>query len=612
MICYKFGTTLLLISYLLYPVVCEVGDCDFDDNLCDWTNSFDDQFDWGRRRFPTRTPLTGPTGDHTSGSGRFVYLEGNNARDGSSAKLVSPVLSPSKSSSELNILYFWYSMWDLLGGNMGTLKVWIMHDGRLGDEPIWSKNGPQTKRSEWREVELVLHSASPFQIIFEGIIGSGNRSDIGIDDVKYIHAALPGECDFEGGNLGSLCGFYQDDTDHFDWLLHSGETPSLDTGPFFDSTFQNGSEGHYIYIETTRPDEERTARLIGLPYYKEQGSVCFFSFKYHMFGANVGELNIYIQNNKVWSQSNGTVDGWQDGRISLQNIYGYYEVEIEGIRGDGNLGDIAIDDLSFTGNGCTDIDKCASNPCQNGGTCSQSSSQFKCACVPGWTGLYCQLDIQECRSDPCRPPKSRCIEDLNGYTCECPQGLRGDACTACDVNWKPPDCSSCQPNWVGEDCDTCSNAWTGNKCNVCPDNWSGSNCDQCSLHFSGDECQYCSARFTGPDCVSCSERWTGEECNECSDKWTGENCDRCIEGWTGTICDVASDGNNDENKGVDPENIPAIVAGTVGGVLVILIAASFVVYCQSNDEENVEDNIKMSEQVVEIEGTNNKTYSESL
>ncbi|XP_071965621.1 MAM domain-containing glycosylphosphatidylinositol anchor protein 2-like [Antedon mediterranea] len=230
-----------IVFYLICPGLCGVGDCDFEDDLCGWTNSFNDNFDWGRRRFPTRTPLTGPTSDHTSGSGQFVYMEGNNARNGSSAKLVSPLLYPSSSSLKLNILYFWYSMWDLLGGNMGTLNVWMMHDERLGNEPIWSRNGPQTKRSEWREVELVLHSASPFQIVFEGVIGNGDRSDIGIDDIELITSDIPKTCDFEGGNLGPFCGFYQDDQDDFDWSLQSGETPTLDTGPLSDFTFQNKS-----------------------------------------------------------------------------------------------------------------------------------------------------------------------------------------------------------------------------------------------------------------------------------------------------------------------------------------------------------------------------------
>ena len=37
-----------------------------------------------------------------------------------------------------------------------------------------------------------------------------------------------------------------------------------------------------------------------------------------------------------------------------------------------------------------DINECASNPCQNGGTCTDGINQYTCACVPGYDGAECQ------------------------------------------------------------------------------------------------------------------------------------------------------------------------------------------------------------------------------
>lgn len=76
---------------------------------------------------------------------------------------------------------------------------------------------------------------------------------------------------------------------------------------------------------------------------------------------------------------------------------------------------------AYTGLICDDvIDFCDTNPCQNGGTCNvrqhtqcyiQTSSVsyllqgflggFACHCVPGWYGDTCQVDTNECGSDPC-------------------------------------------------------------------------------------------------------------------------------------------------------------------------------------------------------------------
>ena len=38
----------------------------------------------------------------------------------------------------------------------------------------------------------------------------------------------------------------------------------------------------------------------------------------------------------------------------------------------------------------SDIDECASNPCLNGGTCTNRVNGFTCSCVPGFNGTQCQ------------------------------------------------------------------------------------------------------------------------------------------------------------------------------------------------------------------------------
>ena len=36
-----------------------------------------------------------------------------------------------------------------------------------------------------------------------------------------------------------------------------------------------------------------------------------------------------------------------------------------------------------------DVNECTSNPCENGGTCTNGQNHFTCRCVDGWTGVDC-------------------------------------------------------------------------------------------------------------------------------------------------------------------------------------------------------------------------------
>jgi hypothetical protein len=44
-------------------------------------------------------------------------------------------------------------------------------------------------------------------------------------------------------------------------------------------------------------------------------------------------------------------------------------------------------------NCATNLDDCASNPCQNGGTCADGIASYTCACPAGWTGTNCQTQV---------------------------------------------------------------------------------------------------------------------------------------------------------------------------------------------------------------------------
>lgn len=101
----------------------------------------------------------------------------------------------------------------------------------------------------------------------------------------------------------------------------------------------------------------------------------------------------------------------------------------------------------------TDIDECASAPCQNGGTCIDLDDAFSCECPPAWEGNVCQFgmlrcwlcngdntncpisfyffteitDADECQMNPCINAES-CTNLVGDYHCKCRVGWMGKNC----------------------------------------------------------------------------------------------------------------------------------------------------------------------------------------
>lgn len=50
--------------------------------------------------------------------------------------------------------------------------------------------------------------------------------------------------------------------------------------------------------------------------------------------------------------------------------------------------------------------------------------RYRCECQAGWEGQHCELEKNECQSNPCLNGGS-CVDRHNGYTCQCKLGFGG-------------------------------------------------------------------------------------------------------------------------------------------------------------------------------------------
>ena len=78
----------------------------------------------------------------------------------------------------------------MYGSNTGSLNVYKKTGSSVGVR-IWSESGDQG--NEWLIVKVAVWSPlRPFQLSFEGVVGSGGgKGDIAIDDVRLLDGKCP-------------------------------------------------------------------------------------------------------------------------------------------------------------------------------------------------------------------------------------------------------------------------------------------------------------------------------------------------------------------------------------------------------------------------------------
>jgi len=74
--------------------------------------------------------------------------------------------------------------------------------------------------------------------------------------------------------------------------------------------------GYYMYIETAYPREEGDKAILNSPKLQFSGSMCL-KFYYHMYGSDIGTLNVIINGNKVFRAVGDNGNRWLIAAIDL-------------------------------------------------------------------------------------------------------------------------------------------------------------------------------------------------------------------------------------------------------------------------------------------------------
>lgn len=198
---------------------------------------------------------------------------------------------------------------------------------------------------------------------FCGVDGYSFNSLVATASIAGLVAA-PYSQDFDGWapeNAGVSCGGVDNMSDCWsnevgnanNWTARSVPTGSTGTGPSSDNT----GGGNYVYLETSSPCYPSVAGSLNSPAMDISAlSAPQLSFYYHMNGADMGTLEVYISDDggtsftpaPVWSLSGDQGDIWHEGIVDLSGYIGETDVMFRwvGTSGSNFTSDFALDDIS--------------------------------------------------------------------------------------------------------------------------------------------------------------------------------------------------------------------------------------------------------------------------
>jgi bacillolysin len=167
-----------------------------------------------------------------------------------------------------------------------------------------------------------------------------------------------------GESFESGIGLWQQDgDDDLNWTRNANDTPSSSTGP---SSASDGT--YYMYIESSSSGvgyPNKTAGLTSPCFDLTAETAATFNFDYHMYGADMGTLELMAKTeggswSTIWTQSGDQGNSWYTANVDLSSYTGsVVQLKFFGTTGSSYRSDITVDNVSLTNGGssggCTDV-----------------------------------------------------------------------------------------------------------------------------------------------------------------------------------------------------------------------------------------------------------------
>ncbi|XP_074916785.1 apical endosomal glycoprotein [Chelonoidis abingdonii] len=332
---------------------CFPGASTFEAGTRGWKDVSVGQLQWARQK---ASEALLPGADHTTNTSTGSYL-GVALAPGqvvSVARARTPVLGPSGLACSVEMHYWLHS------DPQGFIALGIM-DHALGTHRLaWQTQGNGS--TAWKHISVPLgERARPFQLELTALVKLRGPvvQSAAVDDVVFVNCdprftppdALELSCNFEMG----FCGWYQDQSDDFEW--------ARGTGLGLGSDHTTGT-GYFLSVDLSAQSTwGLSARLITYPQDPPTREQCL-SFWYRLDGPQSGTLNLKIQHDGepetvLWTQTGSHGSTWHLGFATLsRQALQRYRLIFEALR-DGYLGNMALDDVTVRAGACGPQKSCS-------------------------------------------------------------------------------------------------------------------------------------------------------------------------------------------------------------------------------------------------------------
>nr|XP_015798985.2 apical endosomal glycoprotein [Nothobranchius furzeri] len=277
----------------------------------------------------------------------YLYVTEAPGQQLTEAQTRTPLLGPTGPACNLTFDFALSGTSD----HIGDLSIRVI-DSMLGPGPKLWEFGGRTGAEEdaWKHAHILIGVRKHrFQLVLEArAVKIQPSATIKVRNVhfvgchaKYFPSAPTGlSCNFEEG----LCGWYQDNSDDFDWSVLSGMDHTIGVGRSLSVD---------MWSESLRG---AFGRLLSFPQSPGPTDYCL-SFFYKLYGPNAGALNVkltdlYGAEILLWTRSGAHGNAWHEAQCPVPHQLATFQLVFEAVRS-GFDGRVAVDDVTFLNRPCT-------------------------------------------------------------------------------------------------------------------------------------------------------------------------------------------------------------------------------------------------------------------